>query len=214
MRDLKELIDVARGIRPDFEEFGIKPVPGGILASEMLLFLAACKHYGIKNVVESGRRNGYSTMVIGECQNRCWLTGFYSIEIDPDDSVDDLIHEKYTYAKLVKGDGERDMATYYGKFERPTALLLDGPKGPRAAAVADAINPPLFAIHDCHRYHAGHKANPWREQAERRYKNAMFSDDDLWLEEFSDLDREHWSEEYNSREEMTAAGFTLMVVPR
>lgn len=212
MIKLSELIDVAKDIRPLFESFGVKPVDGGILASEMLLFLAAAKHCGIKNVIESGRRNGYSTSVLGECLERCFFTSFSSIELDPVKEVDDVLEMKYRHAALLKGDGLRDVPKLYSRMVLPTALLLDGPKGPKAADIADRCSPPLFAIHDCHRWAGSGIENPWRKEAERRYPNAIFSDDDLWLEEFSDLDIPHWKRDYTSRSEMTAAGFTLMVV--
>lgn len=214
MSKLSELIAVAKDIRPLFESFDVKPVAGGILASEMLLFLAAVKYHGIRNVIESGRRNGYSTAILGECIERCKLLSVASIEIDPIEAVDDALEMKYRHLALVKGDGEREVPKMYARMSLPTALLLDGPKGPKAANLADRCNPPLFAIHDCHRWHEGGVENPWRKEAERRYPNAIFSDDDLWLEEFCDLDRDHWRKDYSSRAEMTAAGLTLMVVTK
>lgn len=212
MSKLSELIAVGKEIRPLFESFDVKPVDGGILASEMLLFLASVKHFGIRNVIESGRRNGYSTAILGECIERCLLLSLASIEIDPIAEVDDVLEMKYRHLALIKGDGERDVPKMYSRMSLPTALLLDGPKGPKAANLADRCNPPLFAIHDCHRWSGSGVENPWRKEAEKRYPNAIFSDDDLWLEEFSDLDIPHWKRDYSSRSEMTAAGFTLMVV--
>src|SRR6056300_566909 len=119
---------------------------GGVLTSEMLLFLSASISIGANSsIVESGRRNGYSTKIIGEFLNEGIVDSFHSFEIDPNPEVDAFLRKKYPRLLMFKGDSKLHIPNAY-KDKRDISLLLDGPKGPPAMDMVKQMKPKLAAI--------------------------------------------------------------------
>lgn len=201
---------MARIVRPELESYGIGPKDGGILPSEMLLLLSVMEIKGVKHIVESGRRNGYSTSILAHWARRRGIV-VDSVEFSPVREVDEALKAEFGRTlRLHKGDGAAlvpQMAT------GESAALMDGPKGIGALNVGEKLKVPVWAIHDVHRRCEGGKTNPVRTAAEKRFPMAIYSDDPDWIAEFGEMDREHWiTKGYGNRSEMTAVGFTLMVV--
>lgn len=152
----------------------VPPRNSQILPSEMLLFVSLCRAFRVATVIESGRRQGYST----ECLLAC---GFdvISIESDPDHESDKRLVE--LGAKLITGSAEHVLP----KLTRPEswALLLDGPKGIPALRLAGSMSGyKFYGIHDLYR------GTPQREEAERR--DGFFTDDEAYLSQWGHVDAE------------------------
>ncbi len=103
---------------------------GAIFPCEMVYFLAACDAAGIREIVESGRQDGYSTRILGEYARR---TGVRIVSIDFED---DPARAARCRAMLAPYPVEiRKANAYLGVIEAvrqargPTALIVDGPKG-------------------------------------------------------------------------------------
>ena len=169
----------------------IQPQASGIMPSEMLLFCALCWEQNVRTVVESGRKNGYSTEVLAAC-----MPNVVSIESTPVREADSRLRDRENLA-LVTGDG-RKLVPHY--IAGRTAVLLDGPKGMGAYQLFDGIrdNVVFAAIHDMT------AANEARAQI----REGWYSDDAAWTAEFGYLD-EFWVTNggYSSRAEMTRDSF-------
>lgn len=103
---------------------------GAIFPCEMVYFLAACDAAGIREIIESGRQDGYSTRILGEYARR---TGARIVSIDFED---DPVRAERCRTMLAPYPVEvRKANAYLGVIEAvretrgPTALIVDGPKG-------------------------------------------------------------------------------------
>jgi hypothetical protein len=196
-----KIFEKARNLHEQVEFYPYQS--GGILNSELLLFLAFAEINNCERIVESGRRNGYSTKFID--MNMLVGTKFVSVEISPIKEVDKNLSSR---VELVTSDFNH----YDAGDCSNTALLLDGPKGVPACRILKSLSPKVGAIHDMHKYHCDGSINKNRVEAEKMFPNAVFSDDAEWIHEYGILDESCLRGEYSSREEMTKCGFTLMVV--
>jgi len=211
MKIPESVFDISRKILSVFLD-GTSSMPyesAGILPSELLMFCGCCEVVYANQVIESGRRNGFSTKVLSQMNELGVIGRFTSIEIDPIPSVDEQIEKQFPNTKIIVGDST-NMLPHIAKKDE-CALLMDGPKGPTAINLIRTINPAVGAIHDLHRYSAGGELNQSRILAEKVFPDAFFSDQEDWVEEFGCLDEKCLRGEYSSREEMTKCGFTLMV---
>ena len=182
---------------------------GGVLPSEMSAFAAMCVCAGVTVVIESGRRKGYST----ECLGKMPVSAF-SIEISPRSDEDDRIAKK-CHVSLLNGNAISMLPALVAKHPNERiALLLDGPKGPKALELFDRVKSKIVfaAFHDISKKieHPGELVdNPSRPIFEKR--DAWFTDEPEYLTAWAHLDKHAWShfDKYKSRADMTYAGFTL-----
>lgn len=183
-------------------QFGHKP--GGILPTEMLAFICVAAELGVRRVVESGRRNGYSTEVIAASN-----FDLVSIELNPVPDVDAYLQVAYVTARIIHGDG-RCMIPIY--IEGRAAVLLDGPKGPLAFQLADSFfgDVAFYAVHDCHERNQDGSDNPGRSCAIHR--NAVLTEDVEALKTWHELDDIAWKGQYASRDEFVRYGSNLAIV--
>lgn len=194
---------------------------GGVLQSELAAFVALCYEHKVDAVIESGRRNGFSTSVLADamCSWQWNATTqaveesipVYSVELDPIPEVDRAIASPNLH--LHVGDGLISVPTLAAKFNRP-AILLDGPKGLKALSLWERIAPNsvFCGIHDASKFCQGdgkRDINQCREPFEKA--GAWFSDDPEYVYTYSHLDTKAWEGEYESRESFTAVGFTLAI---
>lgn len=135
------------------EKYLDKWVEGAIFPSEMAFFLASCEAFGISRVIESGRQDGYSTEILAD-----WAE-IHDLEVI---SIDlELEKERAAACRkklhgrsivLVKGSAYEN----FGKLslscpDKPTAFLVDGPKGWPALSMMSASlasGTRLVAIHN------------------------------------------------------------------
>src|ERR1700686_3624975 len=69
--DRESILDRAQELLPEYREI-ISDIPpeagfGGIWESEMFLFFAAVQPYGARQILESGRARGKSTLILARC---------------------------------------------------------------------------------------------------------------------------------------------------
>lgn len=110
---------------------------GAIFPCEMVYFLAACDAAGIRAVIESGRQDGYSTMILGEYARR---TDVRIVSIDFEDDVDRAARCRAALAPypidIRKGNAFEAVVAAVRECREPAALIVDGPKGFLAQSMA------------------------------------------------------------------------------
>jgi len=200
----------------------IREIPhrdGGILPSEMLAFVSSVLEQGVTTVVESGRKNGYSTETLAACTD----LGFelISIELEPILQVDRKLAGKYpSGVHLECGDGRR-LVPYYVrrcvKQEHRVAALLDGPKGLKALKLFDKVAKRLThgAMHDACPMRwsetRGAEPNPIRKKLETR--TCWFTDDPDYRTIAGPLDQDVVRPDFANTPQTYNRAFTLAILP-
>src|SRR5438477_3599092 len=157
---------------------------GGIWESEMFLFYAAVKPFAPKQILESGRARGKSTLVLARCFPEARIL---SIEYDRQSENAAAAEAKLkpcSNVELVYGDSHEILPK---RLQPGDAVLIDGPKDFRALKLAlDLLRtdkPCAVFIHDFP------VNSPQRKFVERNWPNAFFGDDPLFRR-FQSLDNE------------------------
>lgn len=181
---------------------------GGILPSEMLLFVSSAMRQGCDVVIESGRSLGYSTRVLAKFVHQ-WRVESHEIADNYEADIKTLEDIDARRVHLWSGDGRRSIPLAVQQRDARIAVLLDGPKGEAAFRLMDEILPKvaLCAIHDCHATREDGTPNPARSMAEDH--GGLLVEGDVsgpW----------HWMDRqavevggYASRDEMVRYGYTL-----
>lgn len=181
---------------------------GGILPSEMLLFLVACRDQGMTHVVESGRCLGYSTEVLVEA-------GLHVISIDTvyRQECDRLKRHARLEMRLADGNHEVPKAVADWAARRP-AVLLDGPKGAPAFNILARVhaNAAFVAIHDLHKNRSDAKPNPAYSMIGNY--TCFLSETPEWVERFGWIDADAVRiAGHSSRSSLTNFGYWLGLFP-
>lgn len=164
----------------------------GIFHSEMLALCALIKALNAGHVIESGRARGQSTEIIARFVERRNIA-FHSIEFDPT-SVDVPLAARrlapvIDQVSLVFGDAHKVLPGLLA--ERPTVVLIDGPKGAGALQLATAAlrseSVRAVCMHDVHK-----DAQPHRGWLEDTFPHTWFSDDPAFVDRFSFIDEDCW----------------------
>ena len=180
----------------------VPPQQDAILPSEMLLFCRTCLSCGVRHVIESGRKYGYSTEVL--CQFD-WRVS--SIECSPDNESDARL-SRYGNLQMIHGMAENTIKQLFS--DKPTAVLLDGPKGLVALSIMQKLwqYAAVWAIHDVY---CGTKI---RDEL-GKYDGVTFSDDSVHLSQFGAMDVDALRlRGYTSHGELLPVGNVLGVVCR
>lgn len=163
----------------------------GIINSEMLLFFGISEYLKVRRIIESGRARGQSTKITAEY--------FKDEPID----IFSIEKDKYTKDTLIALDRlkkYKKLHLLYGKSEKiipsltikPCTILIDGPKGDAAINLALQLvnnkNIKAIFIHDVHR------DSPHREIIENIFTSTYFSDNEVFVEFFQDLDKSCWDQ--------------------
>src|SRR5438105_5629342 len=155
---------------------------GGIWESEMFLFYAAVKPFAPKQILESGRARGKSTLILARCFANARII---SIEYNR--------QSENAAAAEAKLKSERNVELLYGdsrqilpeRLQTGDAVLIDGPKDFRALKLAlDLLRtgkPCAVFVHDFP------PNSPQRKFVERNFPSAFFGDDPLF-QRFQTLD--------------------------
>src|SRR5213076_2727346 len=178
----------AAALLPEYREI-IGSIPpeagfGGIWESEMFLFYAAVKPFAPKQILESGRARGKSTLILA----RCFPTArIVSVEYDRQSENAAAAEAKLRSCNnvdLLYGDSREILPE---RLQSGDAVLIDGPKDFRALKLAVDLlrtgKPSAVFVHDFP------PDSPQRKFVERNFPNAFFGDDPF-VQRFQALDRE------------------------
>lgn len=164
---------------------GIDDVPRGVLVSEIFFIVATLGAFRPRQIIESGRAMGQSTLLLGRCFPD---TSVLSIEYDAD-------HPDATVA-LKRLAGMANVSCLFGDARRlmPGLMLagdvavIDGPKELRAVKLAMDVlrggGMSVVFIHDC--YHG----SAIRAFLQRHVPWAFFSDDPRFVSRYCHLDHD------------------------
>ena len=186
--NLSAVLERAEALLPTYRA-AIADIPpeagfGGVWESEMLLFCAAIQPYAPKQILESGRGRGKSTLILARCFPEARIV---SVEVDPHSQNAPVAEAKlkpYGNVKLLVGDSRKLLPQY---LQTGDAVLLDGPKDFRALGLASQLlrtgKPCAVFLHD---FPADAAA---RKFIARQWPGAFFIDEPT-LERFRTLDDE------------------------
>lgn len=178
----------ADALLPEYREI-ISRIPpeagfGGIWESEMFLFYAAVKPFAPKQILESGRARGKSTLILARSFPESRII---SVEYDR--------QSENAPAAEAKLKGEANVELLYGdsreilpqKLQDGDAVLIDGPKDFRAIKLTIDLlrtnKPCVVFVHDFP------PNSPQRKFVARNFPNTFFGDDPLFGR-FQSLDNE------------------------
>ncbi len=157
---------------------------GGIWESEMFLFYATVRPFAPKQILESGRARGKSTLVLAHCFPEARIV---SVEYDRQSENAAAAEAKLKSCpnvELLYGDSRKILPQ---RLQIGDAVLIDGPKDFRALKLAVDLlrtgKPSTVFIHD---FPTG---SPQRKFVERNFPKAFFGDDPLF-QRFQSLDSE------------------------
>jgi len=157
---------------------------GGIWESEMFLFYAAVNPFAPKQILESGRARGKSTLILARCFPDARVI---SVEYERQSENAAAAEAKLKSCKnvdLLYGDSREILPQ---GLRNGDAVLIDGPKDFRALKLAIDLlrtgKPCAVFIHDFP------PNSPQRKFVERNFPSAFFGDDPLF-KRFQSLDRE------------------------
>lgn len=148
---------------------------GGIWESEMFLFYAAVKPFAPKQILESGRARGKSTLILARCFPESRII---SVEYDRESENAPAAEAKLkteANVDLLYGDSREILPR---KLDEGDAVLIDGPKDFRAIKLAIDLlrtgKPCAVFVHDFPPNSAQ------RKFVERNFPSAFFGDDPLF----------------------------------
>lgn len=157
---------------------------GGIWESEMFLFYATVKPFAPKQILESGRARGKSTLILARCFPDARII---SVEFDRQSENASAAEAKLkarSNVELLYGDSREILPQ---RLQIGDAVLIDGPKDFRALKLAlDLIRtgkPCAVFVHDFP------PNAPQRKFIERNWPNAFFGDDPIF-QRLQSLDNE------------------------
>ncbi|HET9857715.1 MAG TPA: class I SAM-dependent methyltransferase [Chthoniobacterales bacterium] len=155
---------------------------GGIWESEMFLFYAAVKLFAPKQILESGRARGKSTLILARCFPESRIVSVEYERESEDAPAAEAKLKNEANVDLLYGDSREILPQ---RLQTGDAVLIDGPKGFRALKLAVDLlrtgKPCVVFVHDFP------PNSPQRRFIERNFPNAFFGDDPLF-QRFQSLD--------------------------
>ena len=162
---LSDFCDAIAGMRRESGFRGIGP-------RGMFFFYATIRPLAPRQILESGRMRGGSTLMLARCFPEARIV---SVEFDRDPTHAAIAEAKlkpYANVELLYGDSREILP---GRLQTGDAVLIDGPKEFRALKFALRLlrtgKPCAVLIHDFH------QAQPARKFVEQHWPGAFFSDD-------------------------------------
>jgi predicted O-methyltransferase YrrM len=145
---------------------------GGIGPRGMFFFYATVRRFAPRQILESGRMRGGSTLMLARCFPQARII---SVEFDRNSTHAAIAEAKlkpHANVELLYGDSREILP---GRLQPGDAVLIDGPKDFRALKFALRLlrtgKPCAVLIHDFH------QDQPARRFVERHWPGAFFSDD-------------------------------------
>jgi predicted O-methyltransferase YrrM len=155
----------------------------GIFLSEMFLFYCVVRPLKPRQILESGRALGGSTLTLAHCFPDVRIV---SVELDAASSNNAIALNRlapYRNVECLFGDSREILPR---RVQSGDAVLIDGPKEFRALKLALNLlrtgKPSVVFLHDCP---AGSR---WRKFIDDEWPDAFFSDHPEFLRRFSYLD--------------------------
>lgn len=170
----------------------------GILNSEALLVCALAEKLGAKQIIESGRARGQSTLLFASYFKESPDFKIFSIEL-LNYTKDSIICKKrlknFRNVNLLFGDTEKKAPRLVKEHKSDSIIVIDGPKGLHAIKLALNLakndNVKAILIHDIHSNAEG------RTFLEENVPNVFFSDDIDFVKQFQHLDDNCWGQMKN-----------------
>jgi len=164
----------------------------GIINSEMLAIIGVIKELQISTIIESGRCNGYSTMIMGLALPNIPII---SIELVRDSIAKQTEKnlQQFKNITLLYGDSNKIIPSVVNSTPKQSiAILLDGPKGEPAFKLFKKVsnhftNIQVGFFHDCRRKFEP-ADNPSRKTIGKYFNCLFFTDDDDYVQQFKDID--------------------------
>src|SRR5437763_10072590 len=135
--DKESILERADALLPEYERIVANIPPeagfGGIWESEMFLFYAAVAPCDPKQILESGRARGKSTLTLARCFPEARII---SVELDRESATAAAAEAKlkpYPNVELLYGDSRTILPQ---RVQSGDAVLIDGPKEFRAIDLA------------------------------------------------------------------------------
>jgi hypothetical protein len=149
----------------------------------MFLFYCVVRPLNPRQILESGRAQGGSTLALAHCFPEVRIVSI-ELEVDsPNNAIALARLAPHRNVECLFGDS-RDILLRH--LEHGDAVLIDGPKDFRALKLALNLlrkgKPSVVFLHDCP---AG---SPWRKFIDDHWPKAFFSDHPEFLRRFSYLD--------------------------
>ena len=194
---LADVLSVCEEIQDEFEHIVQSSSPfeaKGIFNSELLMLCAIIKATNIELLVESGRARGQSTELIARfCANH--NIEFHSVEYDrhsPDVQVAEARLKDLKDAVTLHYGNAFEIIPGLLDTNKRSTVLIDGPKGLYAIELAMKLmmnNEQLLAcmFHDVYK-----DAYPARKLLDKYFPDAIYSDNEEFLEKYASLDQECW----------------------
>jgi predicted O-methyltransferase YrrM len=173
---------------------------GGICASEMFFFYAIVRPFAPKQILESGRAQGESTLALARCFPDARII---SVEFEAGTSnarIAEARLNSFKNVEMLYGDSRELLPS---RLMPDNVVLIDGPKEFRALKLALRLlrtgKPCAVFLHD---FPAG---TPARQFVERHWPTAIFSDRPEFLERFGWLDEDHVTGDWRRTRQSTFA---------
>src|SRR2546423_6149030 len=169
----------AEELLPEYRQI-ISTIPpeaghGGIWESEMFLFYAAIKPFAPKQILESGRARGKSTLILARCFPESRIISVEYERESENASAAEAKLKNESNVDLLYGDSR---ALLPPRLQAGDAVLIDGPKDFRALKLAADLlrtgKPRAIFIHDFP------AASPQRKFVDENFPSAWFGDDPLF----------------------------------
>jgi predicted O-methyltransferase YrrM len=155
---------------------------GGIGPRGMFFFYATVRSLAPRQILESGRMRGGSTLMLARCFPHARII---SVEVDRDPTHAAIAEAKlkpYANVELLYGDSREILP---GRLKAGDAVLIDGPKEFRALKFALRLlrtgKPCAVLIHDFH------QGQPARKFIQQHWPGAFFSDDPAFAAHLREL---------------------------
>ena len=178
----------AEQLLPEYQQIIVNISPeagfGGIWESEMFLFYSAVKPFAPRQILESGRARGKSTLILARCFPKSRIVSVeYERESENAPAAEAKLKNE-SNVQLLYGDSREILPE---RLQNGDAVLIDGPKDFRALRLAlDLLRtekPCAVFVHDFP------ARSPQRKFVERNFAAAFFGDDPLF-QRFQSLDHE------------------------
>src|SRR5947209_13246815 len=150
----------------------------------MFLFYAAIRSFAPKQILESGRARGKSTLILTRCFPDARIISVKYDRQSENAAAAEAKLKPFSNVELLYGDSREILRK---RLQSGDAILIDGPKDFRALKLAfDLVRtgkPCAVFVHDFP------ASSPQRKFVERNWPNAFFGDDPLF-QRFQSLDNE------------------------
>ena len=184
--NLSALVGRASSLLPDFcaaiADWRRGSDAGGIGPRGMFFFYVAVRPLAPRQILESGRMRGGSTLMLARCFPDARIV---SVEFDRDSAHIAIAEDRlksYGNVDLLYGDSRNILPQ---QIQAGDAVLIDGPKGFRALKLAAQLlrtgKPCAILIHDFY------PREPARKFVERYWPAAFFSDEPAFVDCFREL---------------------------